>query len=252
MSNQNTNSFRSVGAGKTFLAPTDFIVQVDTSAGAVELVLPKIDTILSVYTTIQQFMGIRFVDISDNASTNNITITGFETDNINGATNVVLNTNGVGGILTLIGESDWSFTQNSTGGGASGVASVTGLDTDNTDPLNPIVNISVDGTTITGDGTPANPLVGSVSCNYVVSITQSLLGTYTYEANTPVGASVLSYSWILNCNYPNTTSIVGATDEDTVTLSNNPNPYPVLLKLQVEFTDGCIATDYYTVIIVPL
>lgn len=113
MTNLNNNSFRSVVAGKTFLAPTDFIVQVDTSEGAVELVLPKIDTILGVYTTIQQFMGIRFVDISDNASTNNITLTGFETDSINGETSVVLNTNGVGGILTLIGESDWSFTQNS-------------------------------------------------------------------------------------------------------------------------------------------
>jgi hypothetical protein len=114
MSNQNINSFRSVGAGKTYLSPTDFIVQVDTSAGAVELVLPKIDTILATYTTIQQFMGIRLVDISDNASTNNITLTGFETDNVNGSTNVVLNTNGAGGILTLIGESDWSFQANTT------------------------------------------------------------------------------------------------------------------------------------------
>lgn len=47
------------------------------------------------------------------------------------------------------------------GGGGGGVQSVTGLDTDNTDPLNPIVNIAVDGVTITGDGTPGNPLVAS-------------------------------------------------------------------------------------------
>jgi hypothetical protein len=39
------------------------------------------------------------------------------------------------------------------------VQSVTGLNTDNTDPQNPIVRISVDGTTITGLGTPASPLV---------------------------------------------------------------------------------------------
>lgn len=45
------------------------------------------------------------------------------------------------------------------GGGGSGVQSVTGLDTDNTDPLNPIVNIAVDGITITGQGTPGDPLV---------------------------------------------------------------------------------------------
>lgn len=42
-----------------------------------------------------------------------------------------------------------------------GVQSVTGLNTDNTDPLNPVVEISVDGVTITGDGTPGNPLVSA-------------------------------------------------------------------------------------------
>lgn len=43
----------------------------------------------------------------------------------------------------------------------AGVLSVTGLNTDNTDPQNPIVEISVDGTTITGDGTPGSPLVAT-------------------------------------------------------------------------------------------
>jgi len=38
------------------------------------------------------------------------------------------------------------------------VNSVTGLDTDNTDPQNPIVRIATDGVTILGDGTPGNPL----------------------------------------------------------------------------------------------
>ena len=42
---------------------------------------------------------------------------------------------------------------------ASSVDSVTGLDTDNTDPENPIVQIAVDGVTITGEGTLASPLV---------------------------------------------------------------------------------------------
>ena len=44
-----------------------------------------------------------------------------------------------------------------TGGGS--VETVTGLNTDNTDPANPIVKISVDGVTVTGLGTPASPLV---------------------------------------------------------------------------------------------
>lgn len=47
------------------------------------------------------------------------------------------------------------------GGSSSGVQSVTGLNTDNTDPLNPVVNISVDGSTITGSGTPGDPLVAA-------------------------------------------------------------------------------------------
>lgn len=44
---------------------------------------------------------------------------------------------------------------------APSVRTVTGLNTDNTDPSNPIVKISVDGTTITGLGTPASPLVNA-------------------------------------------------------------------------------------------
>ncbi len=54
----------------------------------------------------------------------------------------------------------YCFSFDRTGGGSGGgVESVTGLDTDNTDPLNPIVQIAVDGITITGDGTPGDPLV---------------------------------------------------------------------------------------------
>ena len=44
-------------------------------------------------------------------------------------------------------------------GGGGGVVSVTGLNTDNTDPLNPIVKLVVDNTTITGEGTIASPLI---------------------------------------------------------------------------------------------
>jgi hypothetical protein len=56
----------------------------------------------------------------------------------------------------------WRSTKSTTG---AGVQSVTGLNTDNTDPLNPIVEISVDGITITGDGTPLNPLQASSNTN---------------------------------------------------------------------------------------
>jgi archaellum component FlaC len=43
----------------------------------------------------------------------------------------------------------------------SAVMSVSGLDVDNTNPQNPVVRLSVDGATITGQGTPASPLVAN-------------------------------------------------------------------------------------------
>lgn len=49
------------------------------------------------------------------------------------------------------------------GGGGGSVLSVTGLNTNNTDPTNPVVQISVDGVTITGAGTPGSPLVATAS-----------------------------------------------------------------------------------------
>lgn len=57
------------------------------------------------------------------------------------------------------------YTQdNVTGPGSDSgpfVESVTGLNTNNADPLNPIVRISVDGSTITGLGTPGSPLIAA-------------------------------------------------------------------------------------------
>lgn len=60
------------------------------------------------------------------------------------------------------------------GSGGLGVASVTGLDTDNTNPQNPIVKISVDGTTITGLGTPASPLIAN-GISYTLPISSSTI-----------------------------------------------------------------------------
>jgi hypothetical protein len=54
----------------------------------------------------------------------------------------------------------WSNSNTSSGGGGGGgVQSVTGLDTDNTDPQNPVVDIKID-TTLSGAGTPSSPLSG--------------------------------------------------------------------------------------------
>jgi hypothetical protein len=69
----------------------------------------------------------------------------------------------------------WSSSKTSSGGSGGGVQSVTGLNTDNTDPTNPIVQISVDGTTITGAGTPASPLQANFTLrgtNYLTVLAQ--------------------------------------------------------------------------------
>jgi hypothetical protein len=53
---------------------------------------------------------------------------------------------------------------------STAVQSVTGLNTDNTDPKNPIVKISVDGVTVTGLGTPASPLISGGSTVFTPTI----------------------------------------------------------------------------------
>lgn len=70
---------------------------------------------------------------------------------------------------------------------ATAVQSVTGLDTDNTDPLNPVVNISVDGVTITGQGTPASPLIAVTSGS-----------TFQYEIGQYVSSEggVIAHRWL--------------------------------------------------------
>jgi hypothetical protein len=52
------------------------------------------------------------------------------------------------------------------------VQSVTGLDTDNTDPLNPVVKVAVDPMSIVGEGTPQNPLRS-------LAFVQGLFGLYS-------------------------------------------------------------------------
>lgn len=69
----------------------------------------------------------------------------------------------------------------------TGVLSVTGLATDNTDPRNPVISISVDGVTITGDGTTAYPLVAvpSVSTG-VQTVTDDGNGVVSVDNTDPI------------------------------------------------------------------
>jgi hypothetical protein len=69
--------------------------------------------------------------------------------------------------------------------GIGGIQSVTGLDTDNSDPANPVVQIAVDGVTITGDGTAGNPLV-STAIGGVQTVTDDGNGVVSVDNTDPI------------------------------------------------------------------
>lgn len=73
---------------------------------------------------------------------------------------------------------------------STGVQSVTGLNTDNTDPANPVIQVSVDGITITGAGTPASPLVATSSSGGVTSVTDDGNGVVTVDNTIPTAPVV--------------------------------------------------------------
>jgi hypothetical protein len=81
---------------------------------------------------------------------------------------------------------------NTSSSGGSGVQSVTGLNTDNTDPQNPEVKISV-ANGITGAGTPASPLI-ALSRGLFSQTANSTPVTATTTAGTLIGTGVGSLS----------------------------------------------------------
>jgi hypothetical protein len=99
------------------------------------------------------------IDNNNNASVNNITINAGVGQLVNNQANLILNSNGASAVIEIVSNTSFIANLTNVGGGGGSVNSVTGLDTDNTDPTNPIVQIAVDGVTITGLGTPSSPLV---------------------------------------------------------------------------------------------
>lgn len=88
-----------------------------------------------------------------------------------------------------------------SGGGGGGVQSVTGLNTDNTDPLNPIVEISVDGNTVTGTGTPGDPLTAP---ERVINVQCIDLSVSDYTVSVPGVYNIIEpnggYEIIIQCD----------------------------------------------------
>jgi hypothetical protein len=78
---------------------------------------------------------------------------------------------------------------------STGVQSVTGLNTDNTDPANPVIQIAVDGITITGLGTLVSPLVATPSTGGVTSVTDDGNGVVTVDNTVPT-APVIQFQGV--------------------------------------------------------
>lgn len=76
---------------------------------------------------------------------------------------------------------------------STGVQSVTGLNTDTTDPANPVIQISVDGVTITGAGTPASPLVSMAGGGIVMSVTDDGNGVVSVDNTDPANPIIKFY-----------------------------------------------------------
>lgn len=95
------------------------------------------------------------------------------------------------------------------------VESVTGLNTNNTNPQNPIVKVSVDGTSITGAGTPASPLVANTGLTIgTTPITSGTVGRVLFEGAGNVAQEDSAFFW----DNTNKRLGVGATPASTVRL----------------------------------
>jgi hypothetical protein len=103
----------------------------------------------------------------------------------------------------------------------SKVESVTGLNTNNTDPQNPVIGISVDGTTITGAGTPASPLEANLTAENVSFDPNPALGLADTVQEAIDNATTLILTKV--------TSVVGLN-------TNNSDPENPVIQISVDGT----------------
>lgn len=98
---------RTIGAGKTFLSPTDYQIYISTIDGVATVVLPKIETIfnsfINTFGNPNSIFGFRFKDIGGNASVNKIIFEGMDDNKVNGVQKFEVTTNGASGVVLISG-----------------------------------------------------------------------------------------------------------------------------------------------------
>ncbi len=122
---------RTIGAGTDYAQNSDYHFTMVTSGGAISMIMPN----LVAYLNYRKFSagyfseieGMRFVDSSNLAATNNITFYASAGNTINGAASVTLNINGISGMIFPTGTTSWVLiTSAISGGGGTGATGPTG------------------------------------------------------------------------------------------------------------------------------
>jgi hypothetical protein len=112
------------------------------------------------------------------------------------------------------------------------VVSVTGLNTDNTDPANPIIRLSVDGVTITGLGTPGSPLIATATS----AVWGQITGTLSNQTDLQ---NALNGKQNLNSNL---TSLAGLSTTNTIYYLSAVGTFsPVTIGANLSFSGGILS-----------
>ncbi len=118
---------RTLTSGVNLLTLSDYHLTIVTSGGAVQIYLQSVQTLLDYRQNragyFLELEGMRFIDYSGMAATNNITFYAADGDTINGAATYTVNQNGISGLIFPVGGNQWQMVNNSVPA-AGGVTSV--------------------------------------------------------------------------------------------------------------------------------